>query len=232
MTARPLIALTAAALALYAAHAAAQSAAAAEIAADTSGEGGDGSTAIDYLDPFGALMSQADNYMTGRDMDSQNVQAFLSLIAYSEGTTARGGDSYRVCYGYSHTIQSMADHPAVTGEWRGLPLSDAMCKGAGMRPGCVSTAAGRYQMIRPTWLTCKRALGLPDFSPDSQDRAALYLITKRGALDDVKAGRIAAAIDKCRAEWASLPGAGYGQPERRLSALLAAYSDAGGVVSA
>jgi muramidase (phage lysozyme) len=158
-----------------------------------------------------------------------NQRAFLALIAFAEGTD-REPEPYRVCYGYRHAIISLADHPAVTGEWRGERLPEAMCRGAGLSPGCVSTAAGRYQLIKPTWLGIKKRLRLPDFEPESQDRAALYLVEQRGALEDVHAGRIQTAISKCRPEWASLPGAGYGQPERRIGALVAAYEKAGGNV--
>jgi len=48
-----------------------------------------------------------------------------------------------------------------------------------------------------------------------------------GALD-VHAGRIQSAIEKCRNIWASLPGAGYGQHERKLDDLLAHHIAAGG----
>jgi muramidase (phage lysozyme) len=159
-----------------------------------------------------------------------NVRAFLTLIAWSEGTD-KAADPYRCCYAYRHTLVDMSEHPAVTGEWKGERLPDAMCRKAGIKPPCVSTAAGRYQLIRPTWVTCRDALDLPDFSPDSQDRAAIHLIQKRGALDDVHAGRVAAAIVKCRLEWASLPGAGYGQPERAFAGLQEAYLAAGGTLA-
>ena len=170
---------------------------------------------------------QVTNAMTAHDTSGQNVAAFLSMIAASEGTD-RAADPYRVCFGYQHTIADLGDHPAITGEWKGEKLPDATCQGAGMRPGCVSTAAGRYQIIKPTWAACARALGLSDFTPASQDAAALYLVKQRGALDDVQGGRVADAIGKCRREWASLPGAGYGQPERRLTALLDTFTNAGG----
>lgn len=170
---------------------------------------------------------QVTNAMTAPDTSGQNVAAFLSMIASSEGTD-RAADPYRVCFGYQHTIADLRDHPAITGEWKGEKLPDATCQGAGMRPGCVSTAAGRYQIIKPTWAACARALGLSDFTPASQDAAALYLVKQRGALDDVQGGRVADAIGKCRREWASLPGAGYGQPERRLTALLDTFTNAGG----
>jgi muramidase (phage lysozyme) len=74
-----------------------------------------------------------------------------------------------------------------------------------------STAAGRYQFLKRTWDNCVRALGLTDFSAHSQDLGAVYLILKRGALNEVLQGRIAEALYLCRKEWASLAGAGYGQ---------------------
>lgn len=175
---------------------------------------------LTYLPPSNAPEQQA-----------QNLRAFLDMIAYAEGTD-RAGDPYRVCYGYRHTIRSLDDHPAVTGEWGGERLPDAMCAGAGLGPGCVSTAAGRYQIIRPTWRELKADLNLPDFGPASQDAAAVELIRRRGALNDVYAGRITEAIGKVAKVWASLPGAGYAQPERKISNLLAAYGSAGGITEA
>lgn len=186
----------------------------------------------DSLDVYGFASAAIENKqvqtaMQTTDTAGQNVAAWLSMIAASEGTD-RAPDPYRVCYGYAHTIADLSGHPAATGEWKGERLSDAMCKGAGLSAGCVSTAAGRYQMIRRTWEACAHALRLTDFGSASQDAAAVYLTKQRGALDDVQAGRIAQAIDKCRREWASLPGAGYGQPERRLTALLDTFTTAGG----
>lgn len=160
-----------------------------------------------------------------------NQRAFLALIAFSEGTDRNGTEGYRICYGYRHTIADLSEHPAITGEWRGEKLSDQMCRDAGQQPGCVSTAAGRYQIIKPTWVSCRNELRLPDFGPQSQDRAALLLCARRGATDDILAGRVAAAVAKVRKEWASLPGAGYNQPERRIGALVAVFERAGGVLT-
>jgi muramidase (phage lysozyme) len=163
--------------------------------------------------------------------EQSNAGAFLQMIRLAEGTEGKGGSPYRVVYGYQHEIQSFADHPAVTGEWKGERLSDSMCRNAGFGPGCISTAAGAYQIIKPTWLRVKAARRLPDFSPESQDAAALELIRQRGALDDVHAGRIESAIAKCRQEWASLPGNSAHQGQRSVSTLLAWYRQNGGVVA-
>lgn len=158
-----------------------------------------------------------------------NEKAFLDLIAYSEGTSA-ATDPYRVCFGYKHTIFDLRDHPAVTGEWRGEKLPDKHCLGAGLRPGCVSTAAGRYQLIKPTWLSCKTALRLSNFFPSSQDAAALLLISQARALPDIHSGRLSDAIAKCRRIWASLPGAGYSQPEHSLASLEKHFTALGGTL--
>jgi lysozyme len=83
-----------------------------------------------------------------------------------------------------------------------------------------------------TWDRMRAKLGLPDFSPASQDAAAVGLIDDAGALNDVKAGRFETAIAKVRRIWASLPGAGYAQSERSMDMLRAAYQSAGGSFAA
>lgn len=153
-----------------------------------------------------------------------NINAFLYCIRMAEGTEGRGG--YRACYGYIHEIQSFESHPAITGEWLGERLSDQMCMLAGFEPGCKSTAAGAYQINKPTW----RDVGgdLPDFSPQSQDTAAIRLVAKCGALNDVKAGRFNEAVRKCRNRWASLPGNSAGQGQRTYAQLGQWFTRAGG----
>lgn len=195
-------------------------------------EAGQGDAAFDLsilTDRAESLMNQLTEQAATVDLDtaSRNIAAFLQLLYQSEGT-ASAPNPYAVCYGYGHTITDFSDHPAVTGEWRGERLPDAMCANAGFGPGCVSTAAGAAQIIKPTWLSVKKALGLPDFGHESQQAAYIELIRRRGALEDVKAGRIAAAVSKCRNEWASLPGNYAKQGQRDLSTLLAWFDQAGG----
>lgn len=148
------------------------------------------------------------------DTEAFNVRAFLDMIAFAEGTAGPRG--YQTMFGYRY-FDSFADHPR-----QYFPFTD----GAGRT--LKSSAAGRYQIIVKTWDALREKLGLVDFSPDSQDAACIELIRERGALNDVKAGRIAQAIAKCAPTWASLPGAGYAQPERKLTDLYAAFDRAGG----
>ena len=145
------------------------------------------------------------------DVAASNVRAFLDMIAFSEGTKGHGDDGYNVLYGYGQ-FDSYADHPR-----QYIPFRNT-----------TTSAAGRYQILARTWDGVRGKLGLPDFSPASQDAAAVELIRERGALGDVQAGRTVQAINKVAKVWASLPGAGYNQPERKLSALLSAYAGAGG----
>lgn len=195
----------------------------------------------DYMGNFstGALIDYGESFLNqltqtpaGVDDDtaSRNIAAFLTMLQMAEGTAGQY-DPYRVCYGYSHVIADLSNHPAITGEWRGQQLSDSMCALAGFGPGCISSAAGAYQLIKPTWVNAQRALGLPDFSAASQDAAAVELIRRRGALEDVKAGRFATAVGKCRNEWASLPGNYAGQGQRSMDTLAGWYSQAGGTIA-
>lgn len=160
----------------------------------------------------------------------RNLSAFLAVLRQAEGT-AGAGDPYRVTYGYGHTIQNLADHPAASGEWSGVQLPAATCQAAGFGAGCRSTAAGAYQIILPTWRSLAGALALPDFGPASQDAAAIELIRRRGALSDVQGGRFDVAIAKCRNEWASLPGNYAGQGQRSMQQLSAWYGAAGGITA-
>lgn len=159
------------------------------------------------------------------DVATANINAGLALLKQSEGA------DYRTCYAYRHTIADLSEHPAITGEWNGEVLADAMCARAGFRPGCKSTAAGAYQINRPTWVGVRDALGLPDFSEASQDAAAIELIRRRGALEALKAGDVGTFVSRCRNEWASLPGNYAGQGQRAMSQLVAWYQTAGGTLA-
>jgi muramidase (phage lysozyme) len=144
---------------------------------------------------------------------AKNLRAFLQMIQYSEGTA--GANAYRTLFG-GGLFSDYSRHP-----------NTRVTKGR-----LTSTAAGAYQILYRTWLEVQQKLKLPDFSPFSQDKAAVELIRRRKALDDVLAGRFLQAITKCRKEWASLPGAGYNQKENSANSLLSVYKMAGGAMVA
>lgn len=147
-----------------------------------------------------------------------NVRAFLDAIAYAEGTG--GPHGYRTLFG-GGLFEGFADHPR-----QFFTFTNKL--GVQLR----TSAAGRYQFLSRTWDGLRAKLDLPDFGPASQDAAAIELIRQRGALRDVQAGRFAEAVRKVAPIWASLPGAGYNQPERKLASLQAAYQAAGGTLEA
>jgi len=149
-----------------------------------------------------------------------NQKAFLDMLAHSEigpALLAKSDNGYNVLVGGGQ-FHSYADHPRKLID---LP-----------RLGIKSTAAGRYQLLARYFDAYKKLLKLPDFSPASQDAIALQQIKERGAFADIEAGRFAAAVERCRNIWASLPGAGYGQHENKLADLQAAFVRAGGKVLA
>lgn len=145
----------------------------------------------------------------------RNMQAFLRVIR--EGESSQDDDAYRMMFG-GDLMESMAGHPrkVVTRMLGGKSLS--------------SSAAGAYQFVQRTWDECATALGLVDFGHDAQDLAAVYLIHRRCAFDDVLDGRLEAAIKKCNLEWASLPGSPYGQPLMTLAHAREIFKLYGGAI--
>jgi len=156
-----------------------------------------------------------------------NLSAFLYMIRSTEHVYPRdvvNDAAYSIFYGGSK-FQSFRDHPVITGEKKGVPLPDEMCRAAGLKPGCVSTAAGAYQMIKPTWVRMRDRLNLTDFSPLSQDLAAVGLLDEIGAVDLIYAGDIEGAIHKASKIWASLPGSTAQQNPKALAYALNRFDD-------
>lgn len=159
----------------------------------------------------------------GRD----RLSAFLYMIRTAEHGEWRD-DAARYFTFYSGlSFTGTSDHPTNTGERQGVKLPDRYCRAAGLRPGCVSTAAGAYQIIRPTWDRVRAAGAwgprLPDFGVDSQDEAARRILSQSGALARLEAGDIEGAIRRAGTQWASLPGSSAGQPQKSMAQALAYY---------
>lgn len=95
-----------------------------------------------------------------------------------------------------------------------------------------TTAAGWWQINFPTWVSFTTACGPHDFSPSSQDECGRWLIDARAhALEDILAGRLQSALDKCAGIWASLPASAYPQPKRDYAYAVAAFTGAGGMLA-
>jgi muramidase (phage lysozyme) len=158
--------------------------------------------------------------ITPEEAGGKNVCALLDAIAWSEigpGLLAHSDNGYDVLVGSTDhaplLFDSYATHPDV------------------YSPRLRSTAAGRYQLLYRYWVAYSRMLGLPDFSPLSQDRIALQQIREQGALGHIHVGDLAAAIAAVNDIWASLPGSPYGQHEQDMASLQGAYVAAGGTLA-
>jgi muramidase (phage lysozyme) len=128
-----------------------------------------------------------------------NLQAFLRVIRYAEGTSSQ--DGYNIQFTGAR-FGSFSDHPR-----------RVICSSYGGRQLC-SSAAGAYQFLETTWDDVASSIGAGDFRPEWQDRGAIELIRRAGALDDVLAGRVEEAIAKVAPVWASFPrwsGDSYGE---------------------
>ncbi len=150
---------------------------------------------------------------TSEAIANPNVQAFLILIRTGEGTSDPGG--YHRLFG-GGDFNSYADHPRIIVT----------------RGSLSSTAAGAYQILARTWDDLRNSgVDLPDFTPANQDKAAIALIKRRGALADVIAGNFKNAIARTNKEWASLPGSPYGQPTLTLNRAYAILAQSGADMS-
>jgi len=154
-----------------------------------------------------------------QDAGGQNICAFLDMLAVSEGTSRIAGsdDGYMVIVG-GGLFTGYADHPRQL-----IALPNLHIK---------STAAGRYQILEHMYDVYKMQLGLPDFSPISQDKIAIQLMRECHALPMLQNGDINSAVTACASRWASLPGNSYGQHQQTMEMLINAYESAGGTIGA
>jgi muramidase (phage lysozyme) len=167
--------------------------------------------------------------MTEQTTADANRAAMLMTIRKAEGTA--GPDGYRTMFGYRY-FTDFSDHPRQPAQFTDKAGNRLWTSAAGAYQFmAVSPIPGGGKTRVDTWDRISKKLGLPDFSPESQDAAALALILEAGAMNDVDAGRFDKAIGKIRGIWASLPGAGYGQPERKLADLRLAFTNAGGTLA-
>jgi lysozyme len=156
-----------------------------------------------------------------------NVKAFLFTIRASEHrypNDVTNDAAYHIFYG-GRRFYDMSEHPVITGEMKPIVLPNHVCAAVKLNPGCVSTAAGAYQLIMPTWTRLRNKLQLMDFSPASQDLAAVQLLDDIGALKLVQSGDIEAALAKASKVWASLPGSSAQQNPRTLQYALDRFQE-------
>lgn len=158
---------------------------------------------------IGAAAYVAEAYGVGKVRSANAVPAagrgLLDAIATGEGA------NYNTLYGGS-TFSDYSKFPD-----KGSVITH------GPNAGRVTHAAGRYQFEPGTWAEAAKALGLRDFSPESQDKAAWWLAqrtyaqrTGRNLLNDLQhpTPDILSLVGRTlSSQWTSLPGG----IEQRLS---------------
>lgn len=166
--------------------------------------------------------------ITPSEAGGKNVCAFLDAIAYCEIGPAMlsmpaTDDGYRVMVG------SLPDHLLLMTDYANhpMPTDDMSIEYA---PGVYSTAAGRYQILNTYWPHYQAMLGLPDFSPLSQDRYAVQQLREQGAIDCLEHDDLPGAIACVNDIWASLTGSPYGQHTHSYDTVAGAYAKAGGKI--
>jgi muramidase (phage lysozyme) len=87
------------------------------------------------------------------------------------------------------------------------------------KKGATSDAAGLFQIKGKTWDYQKKKLGLTDFSPENQKRAAIGILKDIKALPDIVEGNFDAAKAKAARQWASLPGSTIGKSTGQIPRL-------------
>jgi muramidase (phage lysozyme) len=131
-------------------------------------------------------------------LNNPNVRKMLDVIASAEGVK----HGYNTIFG-NERFGNLSAHPNVRKQFK--QTNGRMN---------VTTAAGRYQFIKDTWDDASGRYGLRDFSPQSQDIAAIGLLMQNGALPYVLKGDFQTAVRKSGGTWASLPSSPYAQPKR------------------
>lgn len=155
------------------------------------------------------------------NLEQDNIAAFLWTIRVFEGTS--GPNGYQTMY--TGRTFSITDPKLRSYQWKDHPR--IVNRGGGYS----SSAAGAYQFLSTTWDDCKRALRLKDFSPENQDKAAIYLLQRRGALTYIKNGNITKAVQLVRSEWTSFPGPNS-QSSKTLAQAKAVFKQGGGTLKA
>ncbi|HGP0860146.1 TPA: glycoside hydrolase family 104 protein [Yersinia enterocolitica] len=114
-------------------------------------------------------------------VDDPNVRQYLEVLSKAEGTASYANSGYNTMFGGDQFYDS-SDHPR---QLKDFTQTDGTKN--------KTSAAGRYQFTSSSWDDAAKALNLTDFSPRSQDLAALFLIQRAGQLENVTNGNFADA---------------------------------------
>ncbi|MGK7923960.1 MAG: peptidoglycan DD-metalloendopeptidase family protein [Spirulina sp.] len=144
------------------------------------------------------------------------IRAFLDVISWAE-TGSIGEASYTVIvFKGGNRIKNFSTHPFVGGGWK-ANQNCAFIKRAGKR--ICSSASGRYQIMDFNYRSLTKNRIIRDFTPASQDKAAIYYLQQKGVLKDIAFGNFERAACKVGGHWASFPCNNYKQPQKKIQQL-------------
>jgi len=131
---------------------------------------------------------------TSADGLSSEANAFVNAIADNESA-----GKWNVIYG-GKTFDDYSKHPNIAVKIK-----------SGPNKGKYSTAAGKFQILKPTYDEAAKALGITDFTPASQKRIAWYLALRKvpnlqAILETGDKKLISAAAGRLSGVWTSLHG--------------------------
>lgn len=162
-----------------------------------------------------------------------NRQAFLDMIATSEGTSNHPltkNNGYDVIV--TGIDASGKSTPEVFTDYTEHPFMHRAPKVIN-RKGLESTASGRYQILKRFWIIYAAQYHYPSIEPQWQDAYAIQQFRERLALPLIDAGRFDGAVMAISGLWASLPGKAYeDQKQHSMEHLLAVYQQHGGLLTA
>ena len=146
----------------------------------------------------------------GSSVGTKEQRAMLDTIAFAEGTRDEPNNGYNTMF-TGKQFSGFEDHP------RKIQRSN----------GYASDAAGRYQFLSTTWDPLAKKLGLKDFSPANQDKAAIelarqYDVTQELLAKEGMSPKVSAFLGR---QWASFPGKSIGldQPTKGLKGIQNVY---------
>jgi muramidase (phage lysozyme) len=143
----------------------------------------------------------------------QEARAFLDALAVGESSASDDDAAYSILFGGGHF--EAPPWPEGFPQWSGRVYN-----------GWMTHAAGRYQDEPQTWRQQQEKLGLPDFSPESQDKAnwdlaetVYHARTSKQLLAQLVAKELSGIAGQLHSTWTSLSEETF--PERYTAALSA-----------
>ena len=156
------------------------------------------------------LMGTSSSSSSSSGGGTKEQRAMLDAIAFAEGTAKYPNDGYNTMF-TGKQFSGFGDHP------RKIQRSRRYA----------SDAAGRYQFLSTTWDPLAKKLGLKDFSPASQDKAAIelsrqYDVTQQLLQKEGMSMKVSSLLGR---QWASFPGKtiGLDQPTKELKGIQNVY---------